>query len=107
MWLIPISAQQNQKFRPSEKAYKWADKQLKAMTLDEKVGQIVHIGVNAHFLNQESNEFQSLKRQVVENKIGGITVFVGGVYETVQLINRMQEYAKIPLLISADFETAF
>ncbi len=105
LWLIPISAQQNQKFRPSEKAYKWADKQLKAMSLDEKVGQIVHIGVNAHFLNQDSQEFQSLKRQVVENKIGGITVFVGDVYETVHLINRMQESAKIPLLISADFET--
>lgn len=90
---------------PSKNAWKWADKKLKKMTLDEKIGQLVHIGVNARFLNQDSNEFKELKRQVVENKIGGIIVFVGGVYDTVHLINRMQELAEIPLLISADFET--
>ena len=70
------------------------------MTLDEKIGQLIHIGVNADYLNQDSPEFQELKRQVVENKVGGIIVFVGGVYETVHLVNRMQEFAKIPL---ADF----
>jgi beta-N-acetylhexosaminidase len=95
----------SQKFRPSEKAYKWADKQLKKMSLDEKIGQLVHIGINAQFLSQDSNEFKELKRQVVENKVGGIIVFVGGVYETIHLVNRMQENAKVPLLISADFET--
>ena len=94
-----------QKFRPSDKAEKWADKQLKKMSLDEKVGQLVHIGINADFLNQESPEYLSLKRQIVENKVGGIIVFVGGVYDTVHLVNRMQAQAKIPLLISADFET--
>ena len=93
------------KFRPSEKAEKWADKQIKKMSLDEKIGQLVHIGINARFMNQDSPEFITLKRQVTENKIGGIVVFVGGVYETVHLINRMQKSAKIPLLISADFET--
>jgi len=94
-----------QKFRPSGKAEKWADRQLKKMSLDEKVGQLVHIGINADFLNQESAEYLALKRQIVENKVGGIIVFVGGVYDTVHLVNRMQAEAKIPLLISADFET--
>lgn len=98
------AAQQN-RFQPSEKAWKWADKQLKKMSADEKIGQLVHIGINARFLSQDSNEFQDLKRQVTENKIGGIIVFVGGVYETVHLVNRMQEFAETPLLISADFET--
>ncbi|MGI8670035.1 MAG: glycoside hydrolase family 3 protein, partial [Aridibacter sp.] len=93
------------KFRPSEKDYKNADKLLKKMSLDEKIGQLVHIGINADFINQDSAEFQRLKRQITENKVGGITIFVGGVYETVHLVNRMQEAAKIPLLISADFET--
>jgi beta-N-acetylhexosaminidase len=93
------------RFQPSEKAWKWADKKLRKMSLDEKIGQLVHIGINARFLSQDSNEFQELKRQVTENKIGGIIVFVGGVYETVHLVNRMQEFAETPLLISADFET--
>jgi len=107
LFVQPFTAQKiaNTKFRPSAKALKWADKQLKKMTVEEKVGQIVHIGINARFLNQESPEYKELLRQIVENKVGGITVFVGGVYETVHLVNRMQENAKIPLLISADFET--
>ena len=100
----PFSIAQ-QKFRPTEKAFKWADKQLKKMSVDEKIGQLVHIGINARFLSQDSNEYQELKRQVVENEVGGIIVFVGGVYDTVHLVNRMQELAEIPLLISADFET--
>jgi beta-N-acetylhexosaminidase len=100
-----VSAFPAQRFRPSEKALKWADKQLKKMTTDEKIGQVVHIGVNAQYLSQDSNEYKELMRHVVENKVGGVTVFVGGLYETVHLVNRMQENAKIPLLISADFET--
>ena len=96
---------QNVKFRPSERAYKWADKQMKKMSVDEKIGQLIHVGINARYQNQDSPEFKEIKRQVVENKVGGIIVFVGGVYETVHLMNRMQELAKTPLLISSDFET--
>lgn len=92
-------------YRPNEKANKWAEKQLKKMTLDEKIGQLIHIGINAQFLSQDSAEYKELRRQVVENKVGGIIVFVGPMYETVHLVNRMQEQAKVPLLISADFET--
>jgi len=96
---------QNAKFRPSEKAYKRADKQMKKMSVDERIGQLIHVGINARYQNQDSPEFKEIKRQVVENKVGGIIVFVGGVYETVHLMNRMQELAETPLLISSDFET--
>lgn len=94
-----------QEFRPTEKSYRWADKQLAKMTLDGKIGQMIHVGVNAGYLNQDSAAFKELKRQVTDNQVGGIIVFVGGVYDTVHLMNRMQEAAKIPLLVSADFET--
>ena len=76
-------------FAPSEKSWKFADKQLKKMSVDEKVGQLVHVGINARFANQDSNFFQSLKRDVVENKIGGIIFFGAPIYETVHLANRM------------------
>ncbi|MEZ5425330.1 MAG: glycoside hydrolase family 3 N-terminal domain-containing protein [Pyrinomonadaceae bacterium] len=92
-------------FRPSERAYKWAEKKMKKMSLEEKIGQLIQIGINARYLNQQSPEFLELRRQVTENKVGGIIVFVGGVYETVFLINRMQELTETPLLISSDFET--
>jgi beta-N-acetylhexosaminidase len=103
--VVPSVFAQNVKFRPSEKAYKWADKQMKKMSVDEKIGQLIHVGINARYQNQDSPEFKEIKRQVVENKVGGIIVFVGGVYETVHLMNRMQQLAETPLLISSDFET--
>ena len=93
------------RFEPSEKAWKWADKQLASMTVEQKVGQLVHIGVNARFANQDSEFFEELRRQVVDNKIGGIIFFGAPIYETTHLINRMQEMAEIPLLMSLDAET--
>lgn len=98
-------AQQSVPFEPSKKAWKSADKQLKKMTLEEKVGQLIHIGINARYYNQDNSAFQELKRQVVEDKVGGIILFAGPIYESVHLVNRMQENAKIPLLIGMDAET--
>jgi beta-N-acetylhexosaminidase len=94
----PYSAQ------PSKDALKWSDKQLKKMSLDEKIGQLISVGVNATFLNQDSDAFRALSHQVVDNHVGGIILFRGPVYESVVLMNRMQQLATYPLLISSDLE---
>ena len=39
---------------PSREALKWADKELGRMSLDEKIGQLIYVGLNATFLNQDS-----------------------------------------------------
>jgi beta-N-acetylhexosaminidase len=90
--------------QPSRDALKWADEQLKRMTLEEKAGQLISVGINAHFLNQSSDEFKELRRQVEQNHVGGIILFRGPVYESVHLVNRMQQLAKLPLIVSADLE---
>src|SRR5256885_14880056 len=90
--------------KPSKEALKWADDVLKKMSLDEKIGQLISVGVNATFLNQESDAFRGLRHQVVDNHVGGIVLFRGPVYESVMLVNRMQQLAKYPLLIAADLE---
>ena len=90
--------------KPSKKALDWANQQLKRMSLDEKIGQLISVGVNATFLNQDSEAFKALRHQVVDNHVGGIILFRGPVYESVVLVNRMQELAKYPLLISSDLE---
>lgn len=94
-----------QKFEPSEKSWKQADKVLKKMTVDEKVGQLIHVGINARFANQDSWFFKDLRRHVVDNKVGGIIFFGAPIYETTHLANRMQEAAETPLLMSLDAET--
>lgn len=105
----PASFSQSPKIRPysvraSKEALKWADKQLKQMSLEQKVGQLISVGINATFLNQENEAFKALRHQIVDNHVGGIILFRGPVYESVVLVNRMQELAKYPLLISADLE---
>src|SRR5260370_29966999 len=74
------------------------------MSLDEKIGQLFAVGLNATFLNQNSEAFKDLRHQIVDNHVGGIVLFRGPVYESVVLVNRMQQLAKLPLLISADLE---
>ena len=101
----PGGDKKTQRFEPSKKAWDWADDQLKKMSVEEKVGQLVHVGVNARFANQDSAFFKNLKRDIEENKIGGIIFFGAPIYETAHLANRMQELAKIPMLMSLDAET--
>jgi len=92
------------KREPSSKALKWANEQLRKMSLEEKIGQLISVGVNATFLNQDSDAYLSLKHQIEDNKVGGIILFRGPVYESVILVNRMQQLARYPLLVSADLE---
>src|SRR4030095_13231035 len=92
------------KTEPSTAAVKWANEQLARMSLEEKVGQLIAVGINATFLNQDSEAFTALRHQVVDNHIGGIILFRGPVYESVVIVNRMQQIAKYPLLVSADLE---
>src|SRR4029079_13763763 len=78
------------KSEPSSAATNWANEELKRMSLEEKIGQLISVGINATFLNQDSDAYRSLKRQIEDNHIGGIILFRGPVYESVILVNRMQ-----------------
>src|SRR5262249_5920884 len=57
VFIEPVRAQEPTvpKFAPSKKAWKWADKQLSQMSVEEKVGQTVYIGLNAKFANEDSD----------------------------------------------------
>ena len=98
-------AEQAPIWAPSKKAWSHADKLLRKMSVEEKVGQLVHVGINAKFANRESPFFKDLERHVVENKVGGIIFFGAPLYETTIIANRMQSLAKVPLLMSLDAET--
>jgi beta-glucosidase-like glycosyl hydrolase len=89
-------------FGPSEA--RWVEKTMARMTLEEKIGQMVSWRYNGKFVNLDSDYLESLKSLIVEQKIGGLILFGGEVYETAHLTNTVQELAKIPLLIASDFE---
>src|SRR5207244_11128276 len=89
---------------PCQAALTWAANEVRRMSLDRVIGQLICVAVNATFLNQDSEAFKTLRHQVEDNHVGGIILFRGPVYESVVLVNRMQQIARYPLLISADLE---
>jgi len=106
---FPVVSQQAVKVapfkrEPSKAALEWANKELERMSIEEKIGQLISVGINATFLNQDSDAYATLRHHIEDNKVGGIILFRGAVYESVILVNRMQQLAKYPLLISADLE---
>jgi beta-N-acetylhexosaminidase len=82
----------------------WTEKILKSLSLREKIAQLVQIRVPGKFLNRQSSEFQSIKKQIIENRTGGVVLFAGNIYESAILLNDLQTVSKLPLLVAADFE---
>jgi beta-N-acetylhexosaminidase len=83
---------------------KWVGNTMEKMTLEEKIGQLIACRYTGRFVNQDSEYVNKLKTLIVEQKIGGLILFAGDVYETAHLTNILQERAKIPLLIASDLE---
>ena len=97
------AAQKNQAAQP------WVEKTLAGMTVDEKIGQLIIPAAVGMFMNQETEIFKNIRRDITEFHVGGYHML--GESDTLHepagvalLINHMQELAKIPLWITADFE---
>jgi len=99
--------------KASAEAEKWVQQTLKKMTLDEKLGQLLVVYYFGGFLSTESFEYKELLREVEKNHVGGFVVQTHGsplgiersqVYPTAVLANELQNHAKVPLLVAADFE---
>jgi beta-N-acetylhexosaminidase len=92
---------------------KWAEKTLRKLSLEEKVGQVFMIWCRASFLNVENPEYLQLLDAMHKYHVGSfaMTVHVDGPYllrsepyEAAELLNRLQSESKLPLLFAADFE---
>jgi len=92
---------------------KWADKTLRKMSTEEKVGQLFGIKVLAQFLNDADPNWVQLRDSVDKYHIGSLvmTVPVDGAillksspYIVAELLNRLQAASRLPLLVGADFE---
>lgn len=82
----------------------WVLSTLHQLSLEEKVAQMVMPATNGIFMNEQSDSYQRLVHLVRDRHVGGIIFFQGEVFETATLINKLQSLARVPLLISADFE---
>ena len=110
--LVPANATrkaQKEKRTQAKPSGSWVERTLSSMTTDEKIGQMIMPAVVGTFLGQDTEQFQEIRRNITEFHAGGY-VMLGDAdvrHEpagVALLLNHMQELAKIPLLISADFE---
>jgi beta-N-acetylhexosaminidase len=82
----------------------WVEKTLRSMTLRERVGQMIVVGSLGEYKNFSGEKFADIKKQIVENRVGGFVFYRGDVLELAAMTNEMQRVSKIPLLMAADFE---
>jgi beta-N-acetylhexosaminidase len=82
----------------------WTDNMLKSLSLRQKIAQMIQIRVPGKFINRRTPEFQAIKDQIQQNRVGGVVLFAGNVYESAILLNELQTLSKLPLLVAADFE---
>jgi beta-N-acetylhexosaminidase len=74
------------------------------MTLREKAAQMVWPTVLGDYTSLDSPQWQRVRREIAEDKVGGYTVSVGSPTEIAAKLNAMQRLADVPLLIGADLE---
>src|SRR5690348_12204402 len=87
-------------------ASEWALRTLRGMTLREKIGQLLMVSFFGEFLAEDSSEYRALLHEVRENRVGGMMLATirtraglkrSHVCASVELSNRLQAQAKIPL----------
>jgi beta-N-acetylhexosaminidase len=121
---VGSSAAPRDPFTLDRAAEQWVEQTRKALTPEQKIGQLIVPSFESNFLSTDSDAFDQLTRLVREYHVGGFHVFgasqlapsvlLGAGYGTVILgqpfsaaflINRLQSLSAVPLLNTADFET--
>lgn len=91
----------------------WAEKTLKNLSLEEKVGQLFMIRMRVELLHETSPSYFELRNNIRKYHIGSLAMSAppqGRVcdirhrQEVVTLLNRVQEESRLPLLVAGDFE---
>ena len=100
--------------RHVERAYdNWAEKSLKNLSLEEKVGQLFMIRMRVEQLHETSASYLELRNSIRKYHIGALAMSAPAQgrardgrsrQEVVMLLNELQEESKLPLLVAGDFE---
>jgi beta-N-acetylhexosaminidase len=92
---------------------RWADRTLRKMSLEEKVGQLFMIWAKVDFMNFAGPDYVNLRDTMKKYHLGafGITspmesglLVKGSPLEAAALTNQLQRDSELPLLFAADFE---
>ncbi|MDR2972425.1 MAG: serine hydrolase [Bacteroidales bacterium] len=79
----------------------WAEQQIKKMTLEEKIAQIIFIRIHS---NKDAQYNAQKIKEIEKYQPGGVCFFQGGPIREINITNKIQAVSKIPLLVSMDAE---
>lgn len=92
---------------------KWAERTLRRLSTEEKIGQLFMLRLEAQFMNVDGPDYAQLRDTMRKYHIGSFVMTVPWSppflyrtqpYEAAVLLNRLQRDSQLPLLIAADFE---
>ena len=84
-------------------ARRWVDRTLATLTLRQAVAQLVIPWIPGGYASESDPDFQDLLGWVDEG-LGGVSISIGVPDAYVAKLNRLQSRARIPLLVTSDFE---
>ncbi|MDE2877219.1 MAG: hypothetical protein OXQ93_17390, partial [Gemmatimonadota bacterium] len=84
-------------------ARRWVDETLATLTLRQAIAQLVIPWIPGGYASESDPEFQELLGWV-ERGLGGVSISIGVPDAYVAKLNRLQSRARIPLLVTSDFE---
>ena len=82
----------------------WTDSVMRALTLRERVAQLVWPSVFGDYVSGDSPQWRRLTQYVEQEKVGGFTISVGSPIEVAAKLNALQSMSRVPLLFGADLE---
>lgn len=87
---------------PLNSQEQWVDSVYQAMSLEERIGQLMMIRVHS---NWDKDKIRRAKQNIENNQVGAICFFQGSPDKQVKLTNELQALTKrVPLLVAIDGE---
>ena len=84
----------------------WVDRTLASLDLRQRVGQMVMVWVLGDYTSTDDSAFAEVRRWIVEDGIGGVSMSLGTPMEVATKLDAFQRLARVPLLASSDLEPA-
>lgn len=82
----------------------WTDSTISTMTLEEKVGQMIMVGMPAPGDITNRTERESVRQLVQEIHAGGVILFAGNPLSHSLWVEWIQKQSKVPLFVALDAE---
>ena len=89
---------------PDDEGLRWVEATLASLTLEEAVGQLVFPWLSGAYAAEDDPDFLEAVHWVEGEGIGGVVISIGTPHAYVAKLNALQARARVPLLVTSDFE---